>query len=143
MAAASTLSGASIKLYISGILYPQAQSVNLTIDYGEDAIYGIDSALPQEIRQTRISVQGSVNGLRIRTDSGLQSNGIIPLLKASLHAPYLSIEIRDRLTDGVLYFIQGVKVTSESFRAVTKGKVELSFNFKGIMPYQPSDMQYS
>jgi hypothetical protein len=143
MAKASTLSGAAIKLYVSGILYPQAQSVTLTIDYGEEPIYGIDSALPQEIRQTRISIQGSVSGVRILTDSGLQTNGIIPILKNSLHAPYISIEIRERESDAVLYFIQGVKVTSESFRAVSKGKIELSFNFKGTMPYQPNDMQYA
>jgi len=141
--AVQTVSGASIKLFIAGILYPNARSVTINIDYGEDAIYGIDSALPQEIRQTRISVQGSVSGIRIRSTPGLQGANIVSILKDSLQAPYVTLEIRDRVSDEVMYFIRGVKVTSESFKAVSKGTVELSFNFKGILPSQPNDMQFA
>jgi hypothetical protein len=140
---AETISGAAVKLYIGGILYPNVRSISLTIDYGQEPIYGIDSFLPQEIKQTRVSVQGSISGVRIRTTSGLQGANIVKILKEQLQSPYLSVEIRDRISNEVMYFIQGVKVTNETFRASVKGTAELSFNFKGIMPYQPFDMQYS
>ena len=140
MASYQTISGAMIKIYIGGVLYPEAQSVSFMIDYGEDPIYGIDSAFPQEIRQTRVSVQGKVTGIRIKNSGGIQSRNARTLIKESLLAPYTSIQIKDRLTDEVILFVSNAKVVNESFSVGIKGTAQVSFDFKGIIPLQPNDM---
>ena len=66
MAQSVTLKGSGVKLYVSGKLYPEVQSLTYTIDYGESEIYGIDSQFAQEIAPTRVSVQGTVTGIRIK-----------------------------------------------------------------------------
>jgi len=136
-----SLNGAAILVKINGVTYPQCKAIQLNIDYGEDTIYGIDSALPQEIRQTRISVQGKIDGMRIKSTS-LMTAGIIKTLKNQLQADYITIQIVDRTTQDVLYFIQQAKVTNESFSVGVRKVVDFSFSFKGIMPCQPEDMSY-
>jgi len=135
-----TLTGALIKLYIGGVLYPEAQSISYTIDYGESEIYGIDSAFPQEIRQTRVSVQGQVSGIRIKASGGIQSRNARTVIKESLQAPYVSIQIRDRSTDEIILFIPQAKVTSQSSSISVKSVVTLSFGFKGIIPLETNDI---
>jgi hypothetical protein len=138
----STLSGASIILKINGQAYNSVKSIRLTIDYGEDSIYGIDSTLPQEIRQTRFAMQGIVTGIKLHSDT-LQQRTIIRTLKNSLQAQYISIQILDRITSEMIYFIQQAKVTTESFSVSAKGVAEISFNFKGIKVYQSGEMNYT
>lgn len=140
MATPQTINGASIKLYIGGVLYPEASSLSYIIDYGEEATYGVDSALPQEIRQTRISVQGQVSGIRIRASGGIQSRNARTLIKDSLQAPYVSIQIKDRSTDEILLFLPQAKVTSQSTTVAAKGILQLSFSFKGIQPLESNDI---
>jgi hypothetical protein len=135
-----TISGATIKLFIGGVLYPEAQSISYTIDYGEEPIYGVDSSLPQEIRQTRISVQGQVSGIRLRASGGIQGRNARTLLKDSLQAPYVSIQIRERATDEILLFIPQAKVTNQSSTVSVKGLMQLSFGFKGIQPLETFDI---
>lgn len=132
--------GADIKLYIAGNLYPEVQSVSYTIDYGEDAIYGIDSIFCQEIATTRVSVQGSISGIMLKLSGGLQGKDVTTRIIEKLFAPYVSFELRDRLTDSKIVFIPHIKVVQETFQVQGKGTVKLSFNFKGIIPLSPIDM---
>jgi hypothetical protein len=67
------LKGAEVKTYVSGKLFAEVQSIQYTIDYGEQEIYGIDSQFPQEIASGRVAVQGSVSGLVINGLGGLQA----------------------------------------------------------------------
>lgn len=138
--AVQTLTGATIKLFIGGVLYPECQSISLAIDYGEEPIYGVDSAFPQEIRQTRISVKGQVSGIRLKASGGIQSRNARSLIKDALHAPYVSIQIKDRAGDEILYFIPQAKIINESFSASAKGIVNVSFGFTGIIPQQSNDI---
>jgi hypothetical protein len=140
MATYQTITGSVVKLFIGGVLYPEAQSISLSIDYGEEPVYGIDSAFPQEIKQTRVSVQGQVSGIRLRASGGIQSRNARTLIKESLQAPYVSIQIRDRSTDEILYFIPQAKVTSQSMSVGVKGTMQLSFGFKGIIPLETNDI---
>jgi len=140
MSQSVVLAGANCKLLIGGKLYPEVQQISYTIDYGEQEIYGIDSVFPQEIATTRISVQGSVSGLRLKLSGGLQGKDAVTKINQKLFAPYVSIEIRDRQSDTKLIFIPQCKVTSENVQISAKGIVKLNFNFKGIIPYNPLDM---
>lgn len=134
------LAGANCKLFLGGKLYPEAQQVSYTIDYGESEIYGIDSYFCQEIVTTRVSVQGTVSGLRVKLSGGLQGKDIITKINQKLFAPYISFEVRDRQSDTKLIFIPQCKIVTQNVQIMAKGIVKLSFTFKGIIPYEPLDM---
>ena len=140
MATYQTISGATVKIFLGGVLYPEAQSISYSIDYGEDPIYGVDSAFPQEIRQTRVSVKGSINGIRLKSSGGIQSRNARTLIKEALHAPYVSIQIKDRSSDEIILFVSQTKITNESFSVSAKGIVSVSFSFTGIIPMGSNDL---
>lgn len=128
------LTGAHIKLYINNKVYKEVQSVNLNVDYGETEIYGIDSPYPQEIAPTKISVRGSVNGLRIKMSGGLQGMNGRPLFSDLAASPYISIRIQDRDSEEDILFIPNAKITRETHGIATKSTYKLSFDFVGIIP---------
>lgn len=140
MARSVSLQGSGVKLYIGGKLYPEVQSLTYTIDYGETEIYGIDSQYPQEIAPTRLSVQGSVSGIRVKLTGGLQGYEARSRINEILYAPYVSLRIKDRASDIDLLWLPQMKVTSENIQFQAKGVVRLNFNFKGIIPYNEIDM---
>jgi len=134
------LKGAECSLYIGGKLYPEAQSISYTVDYGQDFIYGIDSFFPQEIAITKVSVQGSVSGIFVKLSGGLQGHDALTKINQKLFAPYVSFEIRERQSDTKIIFIPQCVVSAETMSIQAKGTVKLSFTFKGIIPYSPVDM---
>ena len=140
MSQSVSLKGSGIKLYISGKLYPEVQSLTYTIDYGETEIYGIDSQFAQEIAPTRVSVQGSVSGIRVKLTGGLQGYEIRSKIAQILQAPYTSLRIKDRASDIDILWLPQMKVTSENIQIPAKGVVKLNFNFKGIIPYNEIDV---
>ena len=140
MAQSVILKGSEVKVYIAGKLYGEVQSMSFSIDYGEQEIYGIDSQYPQEIAPTRLAVSGQISGVRIKTSGGLQGKSIRSRINEILHAPYTSLRIQDRHSQLDLLWLPQMKVVSESFSVEAKGIAKLSFNFKGIIPYQPIDL---
>jgi hypothetical protein len=139
MANQRTISGAQIKIYINGIVYNESQQLDYSIDYGEEPIYGIDSFFPQEIKITRISVQGTISGLRLKDSNGLQGYSIRPGIRDSFFAPYISIRIADRSTGEDILFIPNAKVTNERSSVSAKGVMKTTFSFTGLQPQQPLD----
>jgi hypothetical protein len=141
MAQLMTLRGADIKIFINGKLFPTAQSVTYTIDYGETETYGIDSLFPQEIAPTRVSVSGTITGIRIQSGGGLQGAGLINKVYDLLRQPYISIRIADRTSDSNILYIQNTKVANEQFSAQIKGVCKLTFSFKGMIPFGQLDLE--
>ena len=140
MSQSVVLTGAQCKVYFGGKLYESLQSLNYTIDYGETEIYGMDSQHPQEIAPTRMSVQGSVNGLRIKLTGGLQGYDMRTKISQVLFGPYVSLRIKDRHSGQDIFWCPQVKITSENVQIMAKGVVKLNFNFKGIIPYNALDL---
>jgi hypothetical protein len=139
MASQRTIVGAHLKLYINGQVFTEVQQISYTLDYGEEPIYGIDSVFPQEIKITRVSVQGSVSGLRVANSNGLQGRNVRPEIRESLFAPYISIRVYDRRTGEDIMFIPNAKVTNEKTDISAKGVVKVNFNFTGLQLQQPLD----
>jgi hypothetical protein len=139
MASQRTIAGAHIKLYINGSVYNEVRQVSYTIDYGEEPIYGIDSVFPQEIKITRISIQGTISGLRLANSNGLQGQNIRPGIRDSIFAPYISIRLFDRRTGEDVIFIPHARITNEKVDVSAKGIVTTSFSFTGLQPQQPLD----
>lgn len=134
-----TIAGSHIKVYINGKVYNEVQQLDYTIDYGEEAIYGIDSIFPQEVKTSRISITGGLSGVRVANSNGLAGYGARHGIRDSMFAPYVSIRIFDRKTGEDILFVPFAKVTSESFSASAKGTVKVSFKFTGLQAQQPLD----
>jgi hypothetical protein len=139
MAFQRTITGAHIKLYINGVVYNEVQQLNYTIDYGEEAIYGIDSIFPQEIKVTRVSIAGSISGIRTSSSNGLQGQNLRPKITDSFFAPYISIRIENRKTGEDIMFIPHAKVTSEKLDVSAKGTVKVGISFVGLQGQQTLD----
>lgn len=139
MAQQLTLSGAAIKLYVNNKLYKTVQSISLSIDYGESEIYGIDSPYPQEIAPGRITVRGSVSGIRLKNSGGLQASDLRPAFNDTTASPYISIRIQDRATGEDIVFIPKAKVTRENHAISTKSTYKLNFDFTGQVPFFSMD----
>jgi hypothetical protein len=129
-----TLSGPHIKLYINNKIYKTVQSINFTVDYAEEGIYGIDSPYPQEIAGRRVTVSGMVNGIRLKNSGGLQGHDIRPKFTDYFASPYISIRVQDRSTGEDIIFIQNAKVSKEDHSIVSKSVYRLNFAFVGQIP---------
>lgn len=140
MSQSVVLKGAEVKCYVSNKLYAEVQSIQYVTDYAEQEIYGIDSQFPQEIAPGRVSVQGTVTGLVIKGLGGLQAYDLRAKINEILHAPYTSLRLKDRHSDKDLFWLPQMKVVSEQISIQAKGVVRVSFTFKGIIPYNPLDL---
>lgn len=129
-----TLTGANIKVYINNKVYPYIKSLSMTIDYGEQEIYGIDAEYAQEIAPTKISVRGSVQGMRVKLSGGLQAMNMRPLFTDIAAGPYISIRIQDRSTQEDILFIPNAKITKEAHVVSVKQSYQLNFDFVGQIP---------
>lgn len=134
MAQSLVLTGATIKLYINNKVYNVVQSISLVVDYGENSIFGIDVPYAQELAVTKITVSGSVQGLRLKMSGGIQANNLRPLFQDATAANYISIRISDRFTGEDIVYIPSAKVTRESHSIVTKSTYKLNFDFIGQIP---------
>lgn len=133
------LSGHHVKVFINGKVYGPSQEFRYIFDHQEMEIEGIDSMFPQEIAPIKQRVSGSVSGIRIKNSAGLQGVNARTDVFNLLASPYISIRIQDRTTGEDIVFIPQAKISDEEFSVPTKGMARLSFKFKGIAGYQPSD----
>lgn len=129
------LTGAHIKIYINNKPYKEVQSFSLDVDYGEQEIYGIDSPWPQEIASNRVTVRGSISGLRVKYSGGIQASNARPLFTEIAASPYISIRVTDRQSGEDIVYIPMAKVTREKHTAAVKGTYKLSFDFSGAIPF--------
>ena len=139
MAQSIVLRGADIKVYMNNEIIPEVQKISYTIDYSEQEIWGIDQVFPQEIATTKVSVQGSITGIKTKYSGGLQAKALRPLIFDVLNSPYISLRIVDRSTGEDILYVPSIKISDETFGAAAKGVVNLSYKFKGIMPFNPLD----
>jgi hypothetical protein len=134
-----TIAGAHVRLYINGELYNEVQALDWTIDYGEEPIYGIDSIFPQEIKTSRISTSGSIQGIRVKNTGGAHGANLRPQIFSSQNSPYISIRVQDKQTAEDLLFLPSAKITSERCSLTAKGTMKVSFSFIAVQPLQPMD----
>ena len=134
MAQSLMLAGPNIVLYINNKVYKVVQNVSFSVDYGETEIYGIDAAYAQEVAPTKVTVRGSVQGLRAKLSGGLQAANMRPLFQDLIASPYISIRITDRYSGEDILFIPNAKVTRESHAISTKATYKLNFDFVGQIP---------
>lgn len=133
------ITGPLIRVYINNRLFKEAQSVSYVLDTGETEVYGIDSPFPQEITSTRSVVSGSVSAIKLKLSGGLQAYNARPLVTDIMKSEYISIRIQDRSTGEDILFVPNAKIGNQSFQVSTKGTAKISFNFKGLVAFEPLD----
>ena len=141
MSQSVVLAGSHVKVYIGGSLYSEAQSVNYVIDLGQESIYGVDSYLPQEIRPTRVSVQGTIQAVYVIASGGPQGKDARAKINEVLYQPYVALRIKDAKSGDDLLFLPQCMVSQESMSISAKGTVKVSLSFKGIIPYTGFDLR--
>lgn len=141
MAQAFVLAGAQVKVYIGGDIYSAVQSVNYAVDLGQNEIYGVDSLFPQEIRNTRVSVQGSIQLVYVGGTGG-SSQGANARVKINelLYQPYVALRIKDVKNGEDILYLPQCMIAQESMSISAKGTVKMSLSFKGIIPYSGWEM---
>jgi hypothetical protein len=140
MAQSFSLAGSQIKVYFGGQQLKEIQSMNYTVDYGEQAIYGVDSSYPQEIAVTQVSVKGSFSIVYIQGNMGLQGSDIRSRIQEILYAPYVALRISNIKTSEDIAFFPQTKVTQESMSISAKGVVKITAQFTSIIPYMSGDL---
>ena len=143
MARSVVIPGSSVKVKINGKTLPSIQSMSWVIDYGEKAIYGIDSEFPQEIATTKQTIKGTVQNVRIRFSKGLQGINAVPTIQNFLTGQYHEMRVIARQTNKVLLVVEGMKVTKQSYDVPTKGVVTFSFSFIGIAAREEFDESFT
>lgn len=134
MAQSLVLTGALIKIYLNNKVYKEVRSFSLNVDYGEYEIYGIDSQFAQEIAPSKLTVRGSISGIRVKYSGGLQASNLRPLFQDFAASSYISIRVTDRSTGEDIVFIPRAKILRENHVATSKGVYSLNFDFAGIIP---------
>lgn len=132
MSRSMTIPGSAVKVKIDGKTLPSITSMSWQIDYGEKAIYGIDSEFPQEIATTKHTIRGTVQNVRVRFSKGLQGIDAVPTITNFLTGKYHEMRVIDRQTNKELLVVEGMKVANQNYNIPTKGVVTFSFSFIGI-----------
>jgi len=133
------ITGAQITIFWNNQLYKEVADVSFGIDYGEEEIFGIDSAYSQEIAGGKVTVSGNVSGFRIKNSGGLQAKNLRPLFTDVSANPYVSLRVTDRSTSEDILFIPQCKVVSENHSIPATGTYKLNFSFKGMIPLMALD----
>ena len=140
--ASFVLTGSHCVVYINNKIYKVAQGISFDIDYGEEPIYGIDSAYAQEIAPTKVTVKGRINGVRVKQSGGIQADNLRPFFTDLAASPYISIRITDRQSGEDILFIPQAKVSRESHQIAAKSTYKFSFDFVGVIPLSPIDRAF-
>ena len=130
----SVLTGAGVKLLINGAVVGFATGITINRSQNVKYIYEIDSPYAIEIMPTSYTVGGTLTGIRLRGNGGLDGPGIMGLsnIQDLFFQKYCNIEVIDRQTSKINYSIQNVLFDQDSWAINSKNVITFSANFKGI-----------
>jgi hypothetical protein len=125
------ISGARCIVKVNGSIAVFATSVSWNVSTMQDEIITIDSVTPYEIAPKRISVSGTLGGFHVPgwtpSARGIQSD----ILSFVSHK-YISIDVRDRNTDTIMFLTNKAVVTSWQEDINAEGLARLSLNWVAI-----------
>lgn len=141
---AKYMTGARTVLKINGNIVGFAMQVSWTINTEQAEIYTIDDYMPYEMAPRRVSVNGTLGMFMIPgrspTAEIIQSDNL-----SFLFNKYITIEVRDSVTDNILFKTNKAVITSSSgdLRADQLGSMTLQWRAIGWIneasPQVPSD----
>jgi len=131
VATPKVLTGARAILKLNGDLVVFATDVSYSIESEFKPLREIDNSLPAELTPGQISVQVVASGLRIPNGSPTLSR-LFPTVLNAMRQPYCTIEIRDRLTDATILYVDRAQMTRRSGRVSARGMGSETWTFIGI-----------
>jgi hypothetical protein len=135
------VTAALARLFVNNKVYPVCQSVSISEDTGEYAIYGINSNFPQEIAgggQNRVT--GNAGIIRTKNSGGLQGVNARPLFSDLAASSYVSLRLEDRSTGETLWSIPKAKLSNIKETVTMKGIYKITFDFIGQIKFGPLDL---
>ena len=129
--AAKHVSGPRAIIRINGKLAAFATSIQYRINAQQDEIFGIDDYFPQELAPKKITVEGTIGGLYL-AHKGFVEMQIVPSALSFLFHKYLEIEIKDRVTDYLLFKTTKAVITGYSNNIQAEQMSSVSLTFRAI-----------
>ena len=127
------VTGARTNLKINGKLVAFAFSVSWNINLSQDEINTIDDWTPYEYAPKRITIDGSIGGFYLPghgspTKTLIQANAL-----SFLFHKYITLEVRDRSTDALLFKSNKVVIVNSGaeFRSEQIGNISLKWRAIG------------
>jgi hypothetical protein len=125
------ISGARCTIKVNGRIAVFATSVSWSVRTDQDEIWTIDSTTPYEMAPKRISVEGTIGGFHIPgwtpSAQGIQSDVL-----SFMHHKYITIEVRDRNTDTLLFVTNKAVITDWTETITTDALAQMQLRWKAI-----------
>ncbi len=140
------ITGSRTIIRINGKLAAFAFSVSWNINTEQDEIFTIDDWTAYEIAPKKISINGTIGGFHIPGKSPTVTL-IMPNLFSFMFHKYITIEVRDRSTDALLFQTNKAVITSysEENRAGQIGGITLNWKAIGwadeMIPQLPGGLE--
>jgi hypothetical protein len=138
------LSGARTLVSINGQPFAAGYVLDYAIDYLADELLGVDSVLPEELAPGGIRVSANLRVFRTPENDPTALN-IAP--KADQMSPqaeysksgYITIEIRDRVTDKTVLFLPRARVLRRTGSVQAEDLLSENWSIRGIGFMGPGD----
>jgi len=124
--------GSRAIVYINGRRFGRAISLDFSSSTPTRSIDTIDNVFPEEIATTRTKIRGSLACYRLIGDGGIEGIGISTSFDLLPRQRYFSVEVRDRVTDLVIFHADYCRVEEQSWSLRSKELMTGSFSFTGI-----------
>lgn len=94
----------------------------------------VDSPYAAEIMPTNFTVNGTLTGIRLRDNGGLDGSKIMDLSKIQsiFYQQYTSLVVVDRVTNKNIYTFSKVMFDSDSWTISAKNVITFSASFKAV-----------
>jgi hypothetical protein len=126
------MSGARTIIRINGELIGFAFSVAWNIKTEQDEIWQIDDWTPYEIAPKRISVEGTLGCLYQPIAGSPTKRNIMSNVLSFMFQKYVTIEVRDSLTDALLFKTSKAVITGNQTSISTENPAQMTLSWKAI-----------
>lgn len=136
------VSGARTILKINGELAAWAFQVSWNVRTDQDEIWGIDDWTAYELAPKRISIDGSLSGFYLPIKGSPTKIAATPTMLSFMFHKYITIEVRDSVTDAVLFHTDKAVVTNTAVESTAEQLSKLVLNWKAIGWYDEKEPEY-
>ena len=125
------ISGARCTIKINGRIAVFATGVSWRVSTDQDEIFTIDSTTAWEMAPKRIQVDGTISGFHIPGWTPSAQNFQADVLSFMFHK-YLTIEVRDRVSDTMMFVTNKAVITDWSEQVNTENLATMTLKWKAI-----------
>jgi hypothetical protein len=127
-----TVTAARVLCYINGRLIGKVTTFRWNIETAKDEIRGVDSAFPFELAPGATRISGTLNLIKLVGDGGAEGLGMTAPEGHAITEQYFTLALVERLSDTTVFEAPFCSVTSQSWDAQSKGRVEGSISFRAL-----------